>query len=97
LNESLNLTTPSGRAMAGMLAVFAEFERERLRERVRAGLAEARSKGQTHGRPATAKRKQNEIEKLSTNGKGLSKAAIAKKLKISRAPVIRLWDEKSEN
>src|ERR1035441_3006070 len=35
LNEALDLTTPAGRAMAGLLAVFAEFEREILRERVR--------------------------------------------------------------
>jgi DNA invertase Pin-like site-specific DNA recombinase len=42
LTEALDLTTPAGRAMAGLLAVFAEFEREILRERVRAGLAPAR-------------------------------------------------------
>ena len=39
--------------MAGMLAVFAEFEREILSERVRAGLAEARPTGQRLGRPPT--------------------------------------------
>jgi len=90
LNESLDLTTPSGKALAGMLAVFAEFEREILRQRVRAGIAEARSKGKPHGRPQTARRKQDEVKKLFKNGKGLSKAAIAKKLKISRTSVIRL-------
>ena len=42
LAEALDLTTPAGRALAGLLAVFAEFEREILRERVRAGLAHAR-------------------------------------------------------
>ena len=35
LTEALDLTTPTGRAMAALLAVFAEFEREILRERVR--------------------------------------------------------------
>src|SRR5271155_496005 len=45
LTEALDLTTPSGRAMAALLAVFAEFEREILRERVRAGLAHARQNG----------------------------------------------------
>jgi DNA invertase Pin-like site-specific DNA recombinase len=54
LTEALDLTTPLGRAMAGLLAVFAEFEREILRERVRAGLAHARQNGQTLGRPVTA-------------------------------------------
>ena len=42
LTEALDLTTPAGRAMAGPLAIFAEFEREILRQRVRAGLAHAR-------------------------------------------------------
>ena len=54
LTEALDLTTPAGRAMAGLLAVFAEFEREILRERVRAGLAHARQNGTRLGRPATA-------------------------------------------
>ena len=47
LTEALDLTTPSGRAMAGLLAVFAEFEREILRERVRAGLADGTAERQT--------------------------------------------------
>ncbi|MGC2481516.1 MAG: recombinase family protein, partial [Candidatus Sulfotelmatobacter sp.] len=53
LTEALDLTTPAGRAMAGLLAVFAEFEREILRERVRAGLAHARENGKRLGRPLT--------------------------------------------
>ncbi len=54
LTEALDLTTPAGRAMAGLLATFAEFEREILRERTRAGLAHARENGKRLGRPATA-------------------------------------------
>ena len=42
ITEALDMTTPGGRAMAGMLAVFAEFEREILRDRVRSGIAQAR-------------------------------------------------------
>jgi len=53
LTEALDLTTPAGRAMAGLLAIFAEFEREILRERTRAGLAHARENGKRLGRPAT--------------------------------------------
>jgi DNA invertase Pin-like site-specific DNA recombinase len=49
LTEALDLTTPAGRAMAGLLAVFAELEREILRERIRAGLAHARLNGKPHG------------------------------------------------
>src|ERR1700683_398166 len=44
LNEALDLTTPAGRAMAGLLSGFADFEREILQERVRAGLARPRKR-----------------------------------------------------
>src|SRR5882672_10873762 len=54
LTEALDLTTPAGRAMAGLLAIFAEFERDILRKRVRAGLAHARQNGKRLGRPVTA-------------------------------------------
>jgi putative DNA-invertase from lambdoid prophage Rac len=64
LTEALDLTTPMGRAMAGLLAVFAEFEREILRERVRAGLAEARLNGKHLGRPPTAALQSGSVRKL---------------------------------
>lgn len=92
MNESLDLTTPSGTAMSGMLAVFAEFEREILRERVKAGIAEVRSKGKKHSRPATGKRKQHEVRKL--HDKGLNNSEIARRLKIGRISVIRLLSDK---
>ena len=44
LTEALDLTTPTGRAMAGLLSVFAAFEHEIIRERIRAGIAAARLK-----------------------------------------------------
>ena len=49
LTEALDLTTPAGRALAEMLAIFAAFERDILRERVRAGLAHARQNGKETG------------------------------------------------
>lgn len=48
--QALDTSTPSGRAMFGMAAVFAEFERGMIRERVNAGLARAREKGVILGR-----------------------------------------------
>src|SRR3954463_1419784 len=68
LTEALDLTTPAGRAMAGLLAIFAEFEREILRERTRAGLAHARGNGKRLGRPATAAVHAAEIRKLHRAG-----------------------------
>ncbi len=88
LTESLDFSTPSGRAMAGMLSTFAEFERDIIRERVKAGIASAREKGKRHGPPQTAAKKKDEVKRLYKNGKGLNKSEIARKLKISRASVI---------
>lgn len=88
LTEALDLTTPSGRAMAGMLAVFAEFEREILRERVRAGLARARQQGKRLGRPRTAAEKAGQVQQLYRDG--VSKAGIARRLKIGRTSVRRI-------
>ncbi len=88
LTESLDFSTPSGRAMAGMLSSFAEFERDIIRERVKAGIANAREKGNPHGRPQTAAKKKDEVKRLYKSGKGLNKSEIARQLKISRAEVI---------
>ena len=88
LAEALDLTTPSGRAMAGLLAVFAEFEREILRERVRAGLADARRNGTRLGRPMTAGLQADKVRKL--HRAGVSKAEIARHLQIGRTSVRRI-------
>ena len=70
VTEALDLTTPAGRAMAGLLSVFAEFERDILRERVRAGLAHARSQGKRLGRPPTAAAKAASVTDLFLSGVG---------------------------
>src|SRR5512135_275607 len=90
LTEALDLTTPAGRAMAGLLAIFAEFEREILRERTRAGLAHARQNGKRLGRPATAAAHAAEIGKLHRGG--LSKSEIARQLEIGRTSVRRILE-----
>lgn len=87
LTEALDLTTPSGRALAGMLAVFAEFERDILRDRVRAGIAQAKKEGRPHGRPATARRKTEAI--LTLAQEGFKPGKIAERLGISRTSVRR--------
>jgi putative DNA-invertase from lambdoid prophage Rac len=88
VTEALDLTTPTGRAVAGLLAVFAEFEREILRERVKAGIAQARQEGRPHGRPPTARRQARRIKRLYA--RGVSKAEIARRLKLGRTSVRRI-------
>jgi len=87
LGEALDLTTPVGRAMAGLLAIFAEFEREILRERVKAGIAQARRRGTRHGRPPIVGHHAQDVQRLAAAGR--SKAAIARQAGISRASVRR--------
>jgi putative DNA-invertase from lambdoid prophage Rac len=90
LTEAFDMTTPTGRALAGMLApVFAEFEREILRERVKAGIAQARANGTSFGRPKSAAKKTAEIKRLYRKEK-LSKSEIARRLGIGRTSVRRL-------
>jgi putative DNA-invertase from lambdoid prophage Rac len=88
LTEALDLTTPTGRAMAGMLAVFAEFERDVLRERVRAGIEQARKEGRSHGRPRTASLKAAEVRRLKADR--VSNSEIARRLGIGRTSVRRI-------
>jgi DNA invertase Pin-like site-specific DNA recombinase len=92
LTETLDLTTPAGRAMAGLLAIFAEFEREILRERTRAGLAHARLNGKRLGRPLTAGLQAAEILKL--HRAGVSKSEVARRLQIGRTSVRRIIGER---
>lgn len=91
LTEALDLTTPTGRAMAGLLAIFAEFEREILRERVKAGIAHTRNKGKPHGRPATVTQHIDEV--ISSFKAGLSKSEIARKFGIGRTSVRRMLNQ----
>ena len=95
LSETLDLTTPAGRAMAGLLAIFAAFEREILRERTRAGLAQARMNGKRLGRPATAALHTAEIRKL--HRAGVSKAEIARQLRVGPTSVRRILKEDARN
>ena len=94
LTEALDLTTPAGRAMAALLAVFAAFEREILGERVRAGLAHARQNGKRLGRPLTAGLHAGQIRKLHRSG--LCKSEISRRLNIGRTSVRRILDRRTQ-
>ena len=51
LSDNLDLSTASGRLMFNIIGAMAEFERELIRERVRAGMKNAKAKGRHIGRP----------------------------------------------
>jgi DNA invertase Pin-like site-specific DNA recombinase len=73
--QALDTTTPAGRAMFGMLGVFAEFEREIIVERVRAGMATAKAKGKTVSRPKASEDTLHRIRELRAQGMGMLKVA----------------------
>jgi putative DNA-invertase from lambdoid prophage Rac len=92
LTEALDFTTPVGRAMAGLLAVFAAFERDILRVRVRAGLDHARSLGKRLGRPPLPAAVADDARRLARTG--ISKSEIARQLGIGRTSVRRILTRK---
>jgi DNA invertase Pin-like site-specific DNA recombinase len=87
--QSLDTSTPAGKAMFQMLGVFSEFEREIIRERVNSGLARAKAQGKKLGRPRrdTPKRLAA-IRKLRKRGIGINK--IASQLGIGVSVVQRV-------
>ena len=88
LNEAVDLTTPAGRAMAALLAVFAAFERAILQERVRAGLAHAPQGWEELGGPITAGLQTAQVRKL--HRAGISKSEIVGRVLIGRTSVRRI-------
>jgi DNA invertase Pin-like site-specific DNA recombinase len=75
LQQGLDTTTPSGRAMFGMLGVFSEFERSMIQERVKSGLARAKAAGKTLGRKPIGPKKEAAVRKQLAAGKGMLKVA----------------------
>lgn len=93
LTEALDLTTPSGRAMAGLLAVFAEFEREILRERVRAGLAHAEKT--ENGWDDRRQHRSTQRKCDSCSARESVRLRLHAKLQIGRTSVRRILKERN--
>lgn len=86
--QGIDSETPTGRAMLGMCAVFAELEREIIRERIHSGLARARSQGKRLGRLPVSNRTEVQIRRLRADG--LGKLKIARTLRIGTSVVQRV-------
>jgi DNA invertase Pin-like site-specific DNA recombinase len=91
LKQGLDSETPTGRAMLGMCSVFAELEREIIRERIHAGLARARAQGKTLGRKPVSSKTEERIREL--RGKGFGKLKIARTLRCGVSTVQRVLSE----
>ena len=85
--EQFDTTTPQGRLMLHLVAAMAQFERELVRERTRAGLAAARPRGVRLGRPGVTL-DLDEVQLL--RDKGLSMRAVARLLGVSASSIHRV-------
>lgn len=92
VSDSIDLSTAAGRALAGMLSVFASFERDLIIERTRLGMQHAKKhgtrSGKAIGRPATAAARAVEVRALKLQGFTLPE--IAAKLGLGYGSVQRL-------
>ncbi len=92
LNDSIDTTTPQGRLVFNIFASLAEFEREIIRERTKAGLAAAKARGRQGGRPKGLSKEaiqKAHAAKALLERKEKSAAEIARILGIGRATLYR--------
>ena len=86
--QGIDTTTPSGKAMFGMLSVFADFERSIIQERVRAGLLRARREGKRLGRPPVKDAlKQRIVAALKAPGRTEGVRKIANRFGVNASTV----------
>jgi DNA invertase Pin-like site-specific DNA recombinase len=91
LRQNIDTTLPAGRLTFQILGAVAEFERELLRERVKAGMAEARRTGKHVGRPALRKFQPTDIDQMKQlRCEGTSVRKLAKDFGTSQWMVARL-------
>lgn len=88
LTESIDTSTPGGKLVFHLFGARAEFERDLIRERTMAGLAAARARGRTGGRPTVwTPEKQRTAQSMHLAGEDVT--SISRVLRVSRASVYR--------
>lgn len=81
--QAIDTTTPMGRLFFHVIGSFAEFERDVIVERVKAGLANARAKGKRLGRPVKDARAADRVAALRADGMSLRAIAAVEGLSAS--------------
>ncbi|MBD1903776.1 recombinase family protein [Trichocoleus sp. DQ-A3] len=94
-----DLSTPQGKLIATLMSGLAEFERDLIKERVRSGMAAAKSRGQKFGRqpgyiPALVREKESQVLELIQQG--LSYRKVAESLELSKNTVMRIVQDSRE-
>ena len=95
INDSINTNTPTGRFTFNIFASLAEFEREIIRERTKAGIEAARARGRFGGRPkGLSKEAAGKVKavKILYDQQDKTMNEIARDLNISRATAYRYLD-----
>jgi DNA invertase Pin-like site-specific DNA recombinase len=89
LQESVDTTTSGGKLIFHVFGALAEFEREMIRERTKAGLRAARARGITNGRPKKLSSQQIHIAKKLMDDKETNICEITKTMNVSRSTLSR--------
>ncbi|NHU86404.1 recombinase family protein [Kocuria sp. JC486] len=86
---AIDTTTASGKLVFGIFAALAEFERELISERTKAGLASARARGRNGGRPCKMTPAKIRLAMASMGKKDTNVSALCKELGITRQTLYR--------
>ena len=95
--QAIDTTTPMGRLFFHVIGSFAEFERDVIVERVKAGLANARAKGKKLGRPVKDPKAADRVAALRASGMSLRAIAAAEGMSASGVRKMLLRAEPIEN
>jgi DNA invertase Pin-like site-specific DNA recombinase len=90
LTEQINTTSPSGKLVFHIFSAMAEFEKNLIRERTMAGLASARARGRSGGRPPKLTGKDLAMAQSLMADKSNDVSEIAKRFGVNRSTLYRL-------